>query len=238
MSEPDGFLSRWSRRKRAAAEPDPAAEQPFELQDVSGTEGTNDSASRDAGDGPAEDAEKEERPFDLSKLPPIESITAETDIRAFLAPGVPPELTQAALRRVWVMDPKIRDFIEIAENQWDFTVTGGAPGFDLSAPTGDIARMVADIFGKPSPGESPDALGEKTATKSASAKETLDHRVVNEPPQDAAPEKIADPNFDSPATTVIAQQSPGDSAMQKDDATQRNDAERFRSRSHGRAVPR
>ena len=28
--------------------------------------------------------------FDLASLPPIESITAATDIRAFLAPGVPP----------------------------------------------------------------------------------------------------------------------------------------------------
>ena len=36
-------------------------------------------------------SEPPEPPFDLTKLPPIESITAETDIRAFLAPGVPAE---------------------------------------------------------------------------------------------------------------------------------------------------
>ena len=37
------------------------------------------------------------------------SITAATDIRAFLAPGVPAELTRAALRRAWTADPAIRD---------------------------------------------------------------------------------------------------------------------------------
>jgi hypothetical protein len=30
-------------------------------------------------------------------------------------------MTVAALRRAWVSDPVIRDFIGIAENQWDFT---------------------------------------------------------------------------------------------------------------------
>ena len=68
-------------------------------------------------------------------LPPIESITAATDIRAFLAPGVPEELTRAALRRVWVTDPTIRDFVGLAENQWDFTNPDGVPGFgSLESP--------------------------------------------------------------------------------------------------------
>ena len=44
----------------------------------------------------------------------IESITADTDIRAFLAPGVPVQLTRAALRRVWETDPAIRDFVGLA----------------------------------------------------------------------------------------------------------------------------
>jgi Protein of unknown function (DUF3306) len=47
-------------------------------------------------------SESAEPAFDVTKLPPIESITADSDIRAFLAPGVPPELTRAALRRAWL----------------------------------------------------------------------------------------------------------------------------------------
>jgi len=53
-----------------------------------------------------------------SSLPPLQSITAGTDIRSFLGSSVPVELTKAALRRAWVTDPAIRDFIGIAESQW------------------------------------------------------------------------------------------------------------------------
>ena len=42
---------------------------------------------------------------------------------------MPAELTRAALRRAWVSDPAIRDFIGIAENQWDFNDPEAIPGF-------------------------------------------------------------------------------------------------------------
>jgi TorA maturation chaperone TorD len=67
--------------------------------------------------------------FDLASLPPLQSITAGTDIRSFLGSSVPVELTRAALRRAWVTDPAIRDFIGIAENQWDFNDPTAMPGF-------------------------------------------------------------------------------------------------------------
>jgi hypothetical protein len=52
---------------------------------------------------------------------------------------------------VWSADPAIRDFIGIAENQWDFTLSaaqGGPPGFGPMDPTHDVAKMVAEIFGE------------------------------------------------------------------------------------------
>jgi hypothetical protein len=66
--------------------------------------------------------------FDLASLPPIESISAGTNIHSFMQPGVPAELTRAALRRAWVSEPAIRDFIGISENQWDFTDPTAIPG--------------------------------------------------------------------------------------------------------------
>ena len=51
-----------------------------------------------------------------ANLPPIEAIGPDSDIRPFLDPGVPLLLTQAALRRAWVTDPAIRDFIGPSEN--------------------------------------------------------------------------------------------------------------------------
>ncbi len=53
----------------------------------------------------------------------------DSDIRAFLEKGVPVALTKAALRRAWTADPAIRDFMRIAENQWDFTDPTSIPGF-------------------------------------------------------------------------------------------------------------
>jgi hypothetical protein len=85
--------------------------------------------------------------FDRASLPPIESITAGTDIRAFLAPGVPADLSRAALRRAWVADPAIRDFVGLAENAWDFTAPGGVPGFGPLRAIDDVQRLAAQVIG-------------------------------------------------------------------------------------------
>jgi hypothetical protein len=93
-------------------------------------------------------SESAEPAFDVTKLPPIESITADSDIRAFLAPGVPPELTRAALRRAWAADPKIRDFVGLAENAWDFNAPGSAAGFGPLEMTEELRREVARMVGR------------------------------------------------------------------------------------------
>src|SRR5207253_3315872 len=49
----------------------------------------------------------------------------------------------AALRRAWVSDPVIRDFIGIAENQWDFTNPTTIPGFGPLHETGDKLSLIA-----------------------------------------------------------------------------------------------
>lgn len=67
--------------------------------------------------------------FDLASLPPIQSIAADTDIRSVLVSSVPVELTRVALRRAWATDPAIRDFVGIAEGQWDFNDPVAIPGF-------------------------------------------------------------------------------------------------------------
>jgi hypothetical protein len=50
------------------------------------------------------------------KLPPIASLKAGSDLRAFLAPNVPADLKRAALRRAWSTDPDIRDFVGLTED--------------------------------------------------------------------------------------------------------------------------
>ncbi len=146
----EGFLKRWSRKKRAetpAAEsesaerplsqPSPAArekETPESLPPQSGgrLEGC-DSAT------PASKAEDEA--IDPAMLPPIESLGPASDYTVFLKKGVPEALRVAALRRAWMSDPFIRDFRGPAEYALDYTTAE----FDLR-PTDDVAKMLDRIF--------------------------------------------------------------------------------------------
>jgi Protein of unknown function (DUF3306) len=143
MSKPErsapNFLRRWSQRKRVSqGHPDDRATS---LEDEPhGAKANKDPRSVSA-------TECTPPAFDPATLPPIESITATSDVRAFFAPGVPAELTRAALRRVWVTDPSIRNFVGIAENQWDFTAPDGVPGFGSLPFTPELRKMVAALIG-------------------------------------------------------------------------------------------
>ena len=86
--------------------------------------------------------------MDISSLPPIDSIDAATDITAFLRKGIPSELGRAALRRAWVSDPAIRDFVGLAENAWDFNDPNAMPGFGpLDYSDEQLAELVGRIVG-------------------------------------------------------------------------------------------
>lgn len=143
MSDPEkgleSFLQRWSRRKHATA---------TRPREGSGSPGPEDVEARPSHDTVAQGGPALP-PFDPATLPPIDSITATSDIRAFLAPGVPDELARAALRRAWLTDPTIRDFVGLAENQGDFTKPDGVPGFGSLELTPELRRMVARLVGEP-----------------------------------------------------------------------------------------
>jgi hypothetical protein len=67
--------------------------------------------------------------FDFADVPSVDSINAHTDIKPFLRSGVPLELHRAGLRRAWRVDPAIRDFRALQENDWDFNDPNSIPGF-------------------------------------------------------------------------------------------------------------
>src|SRR5215467_5665872 len=141
MSE--DFLLRWSRRKRGAVEKGEAAETgaPAAPSD------RGDEAESPATTPGAAPAKADEPLFDLKDLPPIESITAATDIRPFLRPGVPADLARAALRRAWTADPAIRDFVGLAEYAWDYHTPGSMAGFGPLEMTDELRAAVARILG-------------------------------------------------------------------------------------------
>jgi hypothetical protein len=137
MTAPENSLSRWSRLKREALS--------------KGQAGADQDDPRARSVGPA-NAEPEtglyEGLVDAEELPSIDAITVDTDIRAFLKSRVPAELTRAALRRAWISDPAIRDFVGIAENQWDFNDPTAISGFGPLLETDDIPALLARAFGQ------------------------------------------------------------------------------------------
>lgn len=123
--EDDGFLTRWARRK---------------------AEVKREAAAALAVVPPEAEAPAEPEPaFDVSLLPSIEGLTGSSDITMFLQKGVPEALKNAALRKTWASDPAIRDYIGLADFQWDFNAPGAITGYGELAAGTDITAMMADI---------------------------------------------------------------------------------------------
>src|SRR5258707_6665581 len=166
MTRSENIMSRWSRMKQqSAGRPAPedlsSGAKPIDAQAGDLNKAT---AAAPATDSPASPA------FDLASLPPLHSITAGTDIRSFLGSNVPLDLTKAALRRAWVTDPAIRDFIGIAENQWDFNDPTAIPGF---GPLG-----ATDVAGLAGLGETEQTCG--VTTEAVGAERTSATRQIDE----------------------------------------------------------
>ncbi|MGA7995346.1 MAG: DUF3306 domain-containing protein [Bradyrhizobium sp.] len=138
----ENFVSRWARLKRnsdAPCRPEPTSDGP-PVDVVAAIE-------TDAVPERRENRDITDEPFDLASLPSIETITVNTDIRGFLQSRVPVELTRAALRRAWASDPAIRDFIGIAENQWDFNDPHAMPGFGPLQENDNLPALLARALG-------------------------------------------------------------------------------------------
>ena len=168
-----------------------------------------------------------EAPFDPASLPPIESIGAESDIRAFLRPGVPPDLSRAALRRAWSADPAIRDFIGLVENGWDFNNPDAMPGFGPISP-GDVADLLARVIGAPQPGESSAQQSTPLNDRAKAGDAELAQQL---------PEARPAPPQDGAAAEASSVQRNDDIATQNN-SDEKDSTPRVRPRGHGRALPK
>ncbi len=252
MSEDENFLARWSRKKaeeKREAERAPVArsheQSPAVRPRTSGDPGPHGKGDDEAAvdsrlrgnervTGP-DTASKSEppAPFDPATLPPIESIDAGTDIRDFLRPGVPAELRHAALRRVWSSDPNIRDFIGIAENQWDFTAQDGVPGFGPLKAIDDVRHMVAELT-QPFDKRNEPATEQAQPVSSAADSDPRTARAEEAGlPASAPSERMPLALTENAAPQVSA---PVNAALQQQ-PTERDEPPLPVRRSHGRALP-
>jgi hypothetical protein len=148
MAEEGGFLARWSKRKREAARQDVPTVDP----EARGAPAPDGAVAVPAASEPAEGSEDET--FDISTLPPVESLTAESDIRDFLRKGVPEPLKNAALRKVWAADPFLRNFGGPGEYAWDFNDPDSIPGFSSAPPDFDLLEHARAVTGHAAPAPS------------------------------------------------------------------------------------
>ena len=253
MNDPEDFLARWSRRKRGAADESDQArrdEQEQRAPDVPSDERAADAAPPLP---PAAKSEATEPAFDLSKLPPIESITAETDIRAFLAPGVPADVRLAALRRAWVADPKVRDFVGLNDYDFDFHTPGAIHGFGPLEMTDELRQEVIRIVSglQPEPKPSAPSAPAVTAPPSEPAvppgqpAAAVEEMSTASAPVETTAVETADAGLDDPAPAqdelidaeAITQRSKESVATQQKHSQPEN-LQTLARRGHGRALPK
>ena len=242
----DGFLARWSRKKQEVRGRGPQISSP-------GTGEAESAQSAEPGVGgdaplhvsnphrPAdasrplpgrerkeeEGAELEADPESAEPLPSIESLTAESDISAFLRKGVPEVLKNAALRRAWSLDPAIRDFASPAEYAWDFNAPGSMAGFGQAAAS--VSDKIVSYSLDPSRAAPERPAGSAAVATPASATAVSPALATAAQPPDppprpsrqaasAATECRGDPSSDAPpdAAAGRGQPAPAGAAAAKD----------------------
>lgn len=223
MSDRQHFLARWSRMKRdAAREESGAAGSPNPDVAPEGGAAIDPSLAE-----PRNDAAESH----VASLPEIETISADTDVRGFLLPGVPPALKQAALRRVWAADPKIRDFVGLADYDWDFNAPNIATGFGPLQMTDALRRLIAENMS----GNARDESGATTEREPPPDPHGRDMMVSSEPAttaSDAQPLRAAAP---SPAGEFDVAEGP--TALGDGNMTNILDNPAQKRRGHGGALP-
>jgi len=204
----DSFIARWSRLKgeaaqEGAASPPPAV-PPADPPAVP----------------PAADAPVERPPLtaaEIAALPPVETLTPLSDIAPFLRKGVPALLRNAALRRMWTLNPAIRDYVDDAmEYAMDWNTPGAIVGNGpLNAGDDPLAMARRLMDGARAPQPEPEAAQPERIAEPAPAPETAS------PPTDAAKDAAED--------VAAAGRAPGADDAAAPDAVRR--------RRHGGAAP-
>jgi hypothetical protein len=163
MSEGDDDLfARWSRRKLAARSL--GARNPEQEPHAAGAPAAEADADPTL---PASPTAEPPEP-----VPSLDDITADGDLSAFLRKGVPTALKNAAMRKMWSLDPAIRDHVGLSEYAWDFNQPGAMPGFGPIEAGKSVADFLSSTSGAVpagSDGPPPDAPAPPSARAAAAA---------------------------------------------------------------------
>jgi hypothetical protein len=235
----EGFLTRWSKRKQEVA---------------------RETIERDVApmpDNPPEVIVESIEPHDpeaitpeeLAALPPIEEITDAADFSQYLRKGVPAILRNAAMRRMWLLDPAIRDYVDPAlDYAYNWNIPGGVPGNGALA-AGFDAKGAAEKFFSTMRGKISNETGEfaEADEQSLPSGDKLSQKEEAAPSTPHASSMLAElgagkklekssiesaKEFDHQHSTLVVCE---DEVSAKPD--QKTNAGQGSSRRHGRALP-
>jgi hypothetical protein len=193
----DGFFSRWSQRKQLAQRTEADLPEPPAPESV-----------EDAAPQAPDLAAPQITPEELAALPAIEDLTPQSDIRAFMRAGVPKGLRNAALRKMWLITPAIRDHIDPAvDYAWDWNTPGGVPGDGLAPSAEQSAKMLRDLFKPREQAEPPELDADADNAELAQGEPAPQDSA---PPPESAPQSppVSGPDTAAPSRTIAADPRP------------------------------
>ncbi len=227
----EGFLTRWSRRKREGEGEELPATPPAPATDTA---------------APATPEVAEPEP-EMVEPPSLDLIDKDFDLASWLKQNVPEAWKLAAMRRAWENDPAIAGFENPARDYaLDWNTPGGAPGYGPLTESDDIAEMVRGIFGdQPAPAAASLTTEEATGDgmshplSSKDGEGDSDAAVREDAPAEAEP--VALRLSESPADPSNLRQDWPSAQLEPDAAAQQNEVRepvsvRVRKRGGG-AIP-
>ena len=229
----ENFLARWSRRKQAVRKAEAPA--PEEQKPAPEAEAEVDAEATDL---PLPEAEPDDA-APPEPLPRLEDLTETSDLMAFLRKGVPKALQNAALRKMWSLDPAIRDHIGLAEYAWDFNQPGSMAGFGPLQAKDSVAEFLATMSrGVPADPGTAAAVSQDPQVPSADVTMASSDEAASGSPDEPAdasdPARPAEPPHLAPDKPAVAASAP---APADDTGTADSSTGSPRPR-HGSAVPR
>jgi hypothetical protein len=149
----EGLLKRWSRRKLEQREREREVVPPQPDEESGGKTEVTTTGEGSPTDAPAAAAT-------LPDLPPIESLTRDSDFTVFMREGVPDDLRNLALRKLWRSDPvfaNLDGMLEYGEDysQWFKPGVGAALKTLYRVGQGYLANDAEAVPESPAEGSNP-----------------------------------------------------------------------------------
>jgi hypothetical protein len=191
MAETEGFVGRWARLKREARSGQQSADKPSSAEGAApAADGGRPVAPTEEAQQPEAKADAETPAVDPASLPDVESLTYQSDYGAFLQKGVPTELRNQALQKLWRSDPVLANLDGLLEYGEDYSAVGTKKMVVRTAyrvGRGMIDWALAEPEPKP---ETPQVAGADEAPATRTAVEPADEAASEASPPSAKRGKV------------------------------------------------